>query len=99
MEIDLEILDWGGEPTSGFALKPKPSSRAQGSASKNSSKPLKTPDLVQEIHMPEDTEQLIADLQRMGEENMRLRYALNRIATETHTRLYMQDIAREALKR
>ena len=49
--------------------------------------------------MPEDVEQLIADLQAMGEENMRLRHALNRIATEVHTRLYMQDIAREALKR
>ena len=49
--------------------------------------------------MPEDVEQLIESLQAMGAENMRLRYALNRIATETHTRLYMQDIAREALKR
>ena len=49
--------------------------------------------------MPEDVDELIASLQRMGEENMRLRYALNRIATETHTRIYMQDIAREALKR
>ena len=49
--------------------------------------------------MPEDVDQLVAENQRMGEENMRLRYALNRIATETHTRLYMQDIAREALKR
>lgn len=49
--------------------------------------------------MPEDTEQLIADLKALGEENMRLRHALDRIATETHTRLYMQDIAREALKR
>lgn len=49
--------------------------------------------------MPEDIDELIATNQAMGEENMRLRYALNRIATETHTRLYMQDIAREALKR
>ena len=49
--------------------------------------------------MPEDVDQLVAENQRMGEENMRLRYALNRIATETHTRLYMQDIALEALKR
>ena len=49
--------------------------------------------------MPEDVEQLIQINQAMGEENMRLREALNRIATEKHTRLYMQDIAREALKR
>ncbi len=49
--------------------------------------------------MPEDTEQLIACVQALGEENMRLRHALNRIATETHTRIYLQDIAREALKR
>ena len=49
--------------------------------------------------MPEDVDQLIEALNRLGEENMRLRYALDRIATETHTRLYMQDIAREALKR
>ena len=49
--------------------------------------------------MPEDIDELIAINQAMGEENMRLRHALNRIATETHTRLYMQDIAREALKR
>ena len=49
--------------------------------------------------MPEDVEQLISDLKAMGEENMRLRHALGRIATETHTRIYMQDIAREALKR
>lgn len=49
--------------------------------------------------MPEDIEQLIQINQAMGAENMRLREALNRIATETHTRLYMQDIAREALKR
>jgi len=49
--------------------------------------------------MPEDIDQLIEALNRLGEENMRLRYALDRIATETHTRLYLQDIAREALKR
>ena len=49
--------------------------------------------------MPEDLEALTRINQAMGEENMRLREALNRIATETHTRLYMQDIAREALKR
>ena len=49
--------------------------------------------------MPEDVDQLIEALNRVGEENMRLRYALDRIATETHTRIYMQDIAREALKR
>lgn len=49
--------------------------------------------------MPEDVDQLIESLNRLGEENMRLRHALDRIATETHTRLYMQDIAREALKR
>ena len=49
--------------------------------------------------MPEDTEQLIADLQALGEENMRLRHALNRIATEDHTRLYVKDLAAEALKR
>lgn len=49
--------------------------------------------------MPEEIEQLLAANQAMGEENMRLRCALNRIATETHTRLYMQDLAREALKR
>lgn len=49
--------------------------------------------------MPEDIEQLTQINQAMGEENMRLREALNRIATETHTRLYMQDIAREALNR
>ena len=49
--------------------------------------------------MPEDIEELIRINQAMGEENMRLREALSRIATETHTRLYMQDIALEALKR
>lgn len=49
--------------------------------------------------MPEDIDELIAINQAMGEENMRLRYALSRIATETHTRIYMQDIAIEALKR
>mgnify|MGYP003594620378 FL=1 len=49
--------------------------------------------------MPEDADQLIEALNRLNEENMRLRHALNRIATEDHTRLYVKDLAAEALKR
>ena len=48
--------------------------------------------------LPEDygAVEYIAYIQKRME---KLETALNRIATETHTRLYLQDIAREALHR
>lgn len=49
--------------------------------------------------MPEDATQLLEDVNRVTEENMRLRLALARISLEDHTLSFMKDIAYEALSR